>query len=72
MVYHELGTCPYWKHQISPCNINAYSPPEVMRIKDMITHGKVNFLDILIPSQQNCYKKIMGTRYENLLFDIKN
>ena len=27
------------KHQISPCNINAYSTPEVMRIKDMITQG---------------------------------
>ena len=22
-------------HQISPCNINGYSTPEVMRIKDM-------------------------------------
>ena len=28
------------QHQISSCNINAYSTPEVMRIKDMITHGK--------------------------------
>ena len=27
------------KHQISPCNINAYPTPEVMRIKDMITQG---------------------------------
>ena len=34
------------QHQISPCNINAYSTPKVMRVKDMIT--KVNFLDILI------------------------
>ena len=25
------------QHQISPCNINAYSTPEVTRIKDMIT-----------------------------------
>ena len=25
------------QHQISPCNINAYSTPYVMRIKDMIT-----------------------------------
>ena len=25
------------QHQISPCNINAYSTPEFMRIKDMIT-----------------------------------
>ena len=25
------------QHEISPCNINAYSTPEVMRIKDMIT-----------------------------------
>ena len=28
------------KHQISPCNINACSTPEVMRIKDMITQGE--------------------------------
>ena len=27
------------QHTISPCNINAYSTPEVMRIKDMITQG---------------------------------
>ena len=28
------------QHQISPCNINAYSIPEVMRIKNiMITQG---------------------------------
>ena len=26
-------------HQISPCNINAYSTHEVMRIKHMITQG---------------------------------
>ena len=26
-------------HQISPCIINIYSIPEVMRIKDMITEG---------------------------------
>ena len=25
------------QHHISPCNINCYSSPEVMRIKDMIT-----------------------------------
>ena len=25
------------QHQISPCNIDAYSTPEVMRIKNMIT-----------------------------------
>ena len=29
------------QHQISPCNINAYSAPEVMRIKDMITQGEL-------------------------------
>ena len=28
------------QHQISSCNINAYSTPEVMRIKDMITQGE--------------------------------
>ena len=25
------------QHQISPCNINSYLNPEVMRIKNMIT-----------------------------------
>ena len=28
------------QHQISPCNINAYSTPEVMRIKDVTTQGE--------------------------------
>ena len=28
------------QHQISPCNVKAYSTPEVMRIKDMITQGE--------------------------------
>ena len=28
------------QHQISPCNINAYSTHEAMRIKDMITQGQ--------------------------------
>ena len=28
------------QHQISPCNINAYSTPEVIRIKDKITQGE--------------------------------
>ena len=28
------------QHQISPCNVNAYSTPEVMRIKDMITQAE--------------------------------
>ena len=28
------------QHEISPCNINVHSTPEVMRIKDMITQGE--------------------------------
>ena len=28
------------QHQIFPCNINAYSTPKVVRIKDMITKGE--------------------------------
>ena len=28
------------QHEKSPNNINAYSTPEVMRIKDMITQGE--------------------------------
>ena len=31
------------QHQISPCNINAYSTPEVMRINDMITQGEFSW-----------------------------
>ena len=64
--YGELNRSD--QHQISPCNINAYSTPEVMRVKDMIT--QVNFLDILILSPQQFYKESMGPRKENLLFDI--
>ena len=30
------------QHQISSCNINAYSAPGVMRIKDMITEGELS------------------------------
>ena len=30
------------QHQISPCNIDAYSTPEVMRSKDMITQGDLS------------------------------
>ena len=32
------------EHQISPCNIHAYSTPEEMRIR--ICSPKLNFLDI--------------------------
>ena len=60
------------QHQISPCNINAYSTPEVMRIKDLITQCKVNFLDFLITSPQYFYKKSMATRKENLFSDIRS
>ena len=28
------------QHQISPCNIHAYTTPEVMRVKHMITQGE--------------------------------
>ena len=46
------------QHIISPCNINAYSTPEVMRIKDMIT--QVDFLGVLLTSPQYFYRKSMG------------
>ena len=47
MLFKEISTLPFPnplspnsdRHQISPCNINAYSTPEVIRIKDMITQG---------------------------------
>ena len=58
------------QYQISPCNINAYSSSKVMTIKNMIT--QVEFYDILITSTQYIYKKSMGTRKENLVFDIKS
>ena len=56
------------QHQISPRNIYAYSTPEVMRIKDMITHW--NIFDILITSPKYFYKKSVGTRWENSFFYI--
>ena len=40
--------------------INAYSTPEVMRIKDMITQDE--FSVILITSPQHFDRKSMGTR----------
>ena len=43
------------QHQISPCNINAYSTPEDIRIKDR--SPKVNFLDLLITSPQYLLEK---------------
>ena len=53
MVSTLVGTTPVFfsnsdQHQISACNINAYSTPKITRIKDMITQGE--FLDILITS----------------------
>ena len=48
------------QHQISPCNINAYSIPEVMRIKDMITQGYFSWY--FLTSPQYVYKKSMGTK----------
>ena len=49
------------QHQISPCHIlNAYSTPEVVRIKDTISQGE--FLDILITSPQYFDKKMTLTR----------
>ena len=46
------------EHKISPCNINAYSTPEVMRIKDMITQGE--FHDILTTSPSTFIRKVWG------------
>ena len=62
MASHVFNTLrPYSdQHQISPCNIDAYSTPEVMGIKDMITQGE--FSMILITSPRHFYKKSMGTR----------
>ena len=48
------------QQQLLPCNINAYSTPDVMRIKDMITQyeysGHFNYFS------QFFYKKSMETR----------
>ena len=49
------------QHQISPCNINAYSTPKVMRIK--ITQG-----EYLIFSPLFFHNKSMGTRQDNFFF----
>ena len=63
-------------YQIPPsCNTNAYnfiSTPEVMRIKDNYDHQREIFLIfLLITSPQYFYKKSMGTREENLFFNIR-
>ena len=56
------------QHQISPRNINAYTTPEVMRIKEYDHPGWIfliiilSCLVILITSPQYFYKKSMGTR----------
>ena len=51
------------QHQISPCNINAHSTPEVMRIEDMITQGEFSwYFYLFVTSPQYFYKKSMGTR----------
>ena len=48
------------QHQISSCNINAYSTSEVMRIKDLITKGEFscfnNFSTVLL------YKETYGDK----------
>ena len=60
------------QYQISPCNINAYSIPEVMRIKDMITLGEFA-LYFLITSPQYFFKKSMGQdrRICSLILGVK-
>ena len=40
------------QHQISPCNINAYSTPEVMRIKVMIPEVNFNFINNILFCQE--------------------
>ena len=56
------------QYQISPCSINAQSIREVMRIKDMITQNEFSRNSTTFPHY--CYNKCMGTRKENLYFDI--
>ena len=51
----------YDQHQISPCNFNGSSIPDVMRIKDRVT-GVNFFCDTLITSPQYFDMKSMGTR----------
>ena len=57
--------------QISPCNIDAYSTPGVMRIKNK--SPKVNFLDILIISPQYVIRKVWGQdrRICSLILEVK-
>ena len=61
------------QHQISPSNINAYSTPEVMKIKYLITQGEFswyfnNFF-------QDFYKKTtvlgQGRRICSLILEVK-
>ena len=41
-----------------------------MRIKDLINQDDLNSLDILTNSPYCLFKKLMGTRNENLHFDL--
>ena len=54
------------QHQISPSNINAYSTPEVMRIRDMIT--TVNFVGILITSPQYFCNRGLIEFFQNVAY----
>ena len=61
------------QHQISPRNISAYSTPEVMRIKDMITQGRSWYFNNPPPPPQpprTCTVQY-GDKLENLLFDVR-
>ena len=54
------STIPYHgAPKISPCNINAYSTHDVMRIKEL-SSPKVNSLDISMTSPQFFNKKRLG------------
>ena len=60
------------QHQISPHIISAYSTPEVMRIKNMITQGRSWYFNNPPPLHPPGHVRYsMVTKLENLLFDVR-
>ena len=59
------------QHQISPCNVNAYSTPEVMRIKDMITQGEFSFISKVCGQDRRICSLILGSESEINHFTIR-
>ena len=58
------------QYQFSSYIINAYLTSTAIGIQDLITQGEFSS-DTLKTFPQYFHKKTMGTRWENLFFDIR-